>query len=126
MGKKSIATLGALLFLAPFIILSCASMQMRDLWRDSTFQGPAYRKVMVVALTKRADLRQPLEDEFRRQLAPWGVEAVPSHEHLPDVDRISRPELARVGAPHLAARREHVHPFTFDRVPGIRAQLRQF
>jgi hypothetical protein len=98
MGKTRIVTVGALLFLVSLLTLSCAGMRMTDEWRDSAFQGPAYKKIMVVALTKRADLRQPVEDEFRRQLKTRGDEAVVCYECIADVDKISREELTTVGA----------------------------
>jgi hypothetical protein len=92
-----IATRGVLLS-AALLMLSCASMRTTDEWRDKSYQGPAYKKIMVVALTKRADLRQPVEDEFRRQLKARGVDAAACYECIPDVDKISREELAKVGA----------------------------
>jgi len=96
MGKVRIVTMGALLT-AALMMLSCASMRTMDEWRDKAYQGPAYKKIMVVALTKRADLRQPVEDEFRRQLQARGLEAAACYECIPDVDKISREELAKVG-----------------------------
>lgn len=97
MGKAKIAMMGGLLF-AALMTLSCASMRTTDEWRDKSFQGPAYKKIMVVALTKRADLRQPVEDEFRRQLSARGVDAAACYECIPDVDKVSRDELAKAGA----------------------------
>ncbi|OPY08957.1 MAG: hypothetical protein A4E67_00883 [Syntrophaceae bacterium PtaB.Bin038] len=96
MGKARIAVMGVLLS-AALLVLSCASLRMTDEWRDNSFQGPAYRNIMVVALTKRADLRQPVEDEFRRQLRARGIEAAACYECIPDVDKINREELAKVG-----------------------------
>lgn len=96
MGKAKAVVSAGILF-AVLLTLSCASLRMKDEWRDKAFQGPAYRKIMVVALTKRPDLRQPVEDEFRRQLNARGIEAAACYECIPDVDRISREELAKVG-----------------------------
>lgn len=97
MDKSKVVMTGTLLF-ASLMLLSCASMRTTDEWRDKSFQGPAYKKIMVVALTKRADLRQPVEDEFRRQLQARGLDAAACYECIPDVDKISREELAKVGA----------------------------
>jgi hypothetical protein len=96
MGNVKIVCLGVLLTAAA-LMLSCSSMRTTDEWRDKAFQGPAYKNIMVVALTKRADLRQPVENEFRRQLQSRGVEAAACYECIPDVDKISREELAKVG-----------------------------
>ncbi len=89
---------GALLFAAVLLTPSCATMHVTDEWRDKTFPGPPYRRIMVVALTKRVDLRQPMEDEFSRQIKAWGGEAVACHVCIPDIDRVSREALAEVGA----------------------------
>jgi hypothetical protein len=97
MGKTRIVTAGAPLIMAALLISSCISMRVTDQWSDETFQGPAYKKVMVVALTKRADLRKPTEDEFRRQLKARGIEAVVCYECIPDVDQLSREDLIKVG-----------------------------
>ena len=96
MGKAKAVVSAGILF-AVLLTLSCAPLRMKDEWRDKAFQGPAYKKIMVVALTKRPDLRQPVEDEFRRQLNARGIEAAACYECIPDVDRISREELAKVG-----------------------------
>ena len=97
MDKTGKWTMGALLFAAALMTLSCASMRMTDEWRDKTFQGPPYKKIMVVALTKRVDLRQPMEDEFSRQIKALGGDASACYACILDVDKISREELAKVG-----------------------------
>ena len=98
MYKTRTVMIGMLLFAAALLTLSCATMHMTYEWRDATFQGPPYKKIMVVALTKRADIRQPVEDEFSRQIKKRGGEAAACYVCIPDVDKISREELAKVGA----------------------------
>jgi hypothetical protein len=98
MGKTRFVIGVGLLFVAALLTLSCASLRMTDEWRDKTLQRPAYKKIMVVALTKRADLRQPVEDEFSRHLKARSVEATVCYEYIADADKISREELARVSA----------------------------
>jgi hypothetical protein len=97
MSKTIIALTGTLLFAAALLILSCASpMRLTDNWRNSTYTGPAFKKIMVVALTKHDDLRQPIENEFAKQLKSRGVEAATCHEYFPDPDKATREELVRV------------------------------
>jgi len=98
MGKMKIVMIGTLLFAATLLTLSCASssMQMTDNWKNSTYTGPAYKKIMVVAMTKQDDLRQSIEDEFAKQLRSRGVEAATCHECIPDPDKVTREELAKV------------------------------
>jgi hypothetical protein len=96
MGKTRITMAGALLISA-LLTASCASVRQTDEWRDRTFQRPPYTKIMVVALTKRADLRQPVEEELSRQIKALGADATACHTCIPDVDKISQAELARIG-----------------------------
>jgi hypothetical protein len=98
MGKTKIVLTGMLLFAAAMMTLSCASpsMQLTDNWRNSTYTGPAFKKIMVVAMTKRDDMRQPIEDEFAKQLRSRGVSAVTCYECIPDPDKVTREELAKV------------------------------
>ena len=96
MGKMKIVMMGTLLF-AALLTLSCASsMQMTDNWRNSTYTGPAFKKIMVVAMTKQDALRQSIEDEFAKQLRSRGVEAAACHECIPDPDKVTREELVKV------------------------------
>jgi len=97
MGKTRIAISGILFFAAALMTLSCASpMRLTDNWRNSTYTGPAYKKIMVVAMTKQDDMRQSIEDEFAKQLRSRGVEAATCYECIPDPDKVTREELAKV------------------------------
>jgi hypothetical protein len=98
MGKTKIAISGFLFFAAALMTLSCASspMQMTDNWRNSAYTGPAFKKIMIVALTKKDDLRQYVEDEFAKQLRSRGVETATCHECIPDPDKVTREELVKV------------------------------
>jgi hypothetical protein len=97
MSKVKIVMMGTLLFAAALLTLSCASpMRLTDDWKSSAYTGPAYKKVMVVAMTKRIEMRQSFEDEFVRQLKSRGVEAAACHECIPDPDKVTREELIKV------------------------------
>ena len=97
MGKTRIAISGILLFAAALMTLSCASpMRLTDNWRNSTYTGPAFKKIMVVALTKQVDLRQPIENELAKQLRSRGVEVATCHEYFPDPDKATREDLIKV------------------------------
>ena len=99
MGKTRFAMMGILLFAATLLTQSCApSMRLTDDWKDSAFRGPAYKKIMVVALTTRPGMRQSFEDEFANQLKVKGVEAAKCYECIPDVDKVTREEIIKVGA----------------------------
>ncbi|HEX7504976.1 MAG TPA: hypothetical protein VF336_06885 [Syntrophales bacterium] len=96
MGKMKVVLAGMLLFAAALMTQSCASsMQLTDNWRNSTYTGPAYKNIMVVAMTKREDLRQPVEEEFAKQLKAQGVKAATCYECIPDPDKVTREELVK-------------------------------
>ena len=97
MGKTRTAISGILLFAAALMTLSCASpMRLTDNWRNSTYTGPAFKKIMVVALTKQGDLRQPIENEFAKQLRSRGIEVATCHDYFPDPDKATREDLIKV------------------------------
>ncbi len=96
MKKKTI--MGTLLLAVVFMSLSCATPQnLKSSWRNSTYTGPAYKKMMVVVMTRQAGMRQSMENEFARQLKSRGVEVATCHEFIPDPEKISAEELVRVG-----------------------------
>jgi hypothetical protein len=97
MSKTKIAISGFLLFAAALLTLSCASpMRLTDNWRNSAYAGPAFKKIMVIALTKQDDMRRPVENEFAKQLRSRSVEAATCHEYFSDPDKATREELVRV------------------------------
>ncbi|OPY88019.1 MAG: hypothetical protein A4E73_03482 [Syntrophaceae bacterium PtaU1.Bin231] len=92
-----IARSGILLLAALSLILSCASpMRLTDNWKSSAHTGPAYSKIMVVAMTNRVDMQRYFENEFAGQLKSRGVEAAASHALIPDPDKGTREELIRL------------------------------
>jgi hypothetical protein len=98
MRKNKKVIMGTLLLAAVFMSLSCASsLNLKSNWRSSVYKGPAYKKIMVVAMTKLVGLRQSMEDEFAQQLRSQGVEVATCHEFIPDPGKASQEELVRVG-----------------------------
>lgn len=79
-----------------FLLTSCASStKLFDTWQDRQFRGPAFKKVMVVALAKRPDIRQRFEDEFVGQLNARGVNAVACYSLIPDPKNLTREEVLK-------------------------------
>ena len=98
MRKNKKIIMGTLLLVGVFMSLSCASpMNLKSNWRNSTYTGPAFKKIMVVAITKQVGLRHSMEDEFAQQLRSRGVEVSTCHEFIPEPDKASGEELVRVG-----------------------------
>lgn len=66
--------LGTILLLA-----ACASTSIQNEWRAEDDTGPALRKLLVIGVTKREDVRRTFEDGFAAALKARGVDAIPSH-----------------------------------------------
>ena len=98
MFSARVATSAILLSAVYLLTLSCAShtMQMADNWRNSAYTGPAFQKIMVVAMTKQNDVRKAIEDEFALQLKARGVATATCHDCIPDPEKVTREELAKV------------------------------
>lgn len=80
------------------LVTACAQTTVRNAWRASDDTGPALRKVLVVGVTKRADVRRTFEDGFVKELAASGVAAVPSYEVEPDLGPEANERLRAVVA----------------------------
>ena len=105
---------GPLLVLVALAALACgcSTSSVVDEWRDPGASASAapYRKVLVVALGKRVELRQKYEGEFVRALRQRGAEAVEGFALLPDnTDKVDRDALLKAvsdsGADALAITR---------------------
>jgi hypothetical protein len=119
MGKTRLAMMGILLFAATLLTLSCASsMRLTDDWKDSAFTGPAYKKIMLVALTTRPGLRKSFEDEFAKEMKARGVETAKCYECIPDVEKVTREEILEVG------KEKRVEAFLIIRLLRMDTQVR--
>jgi hypothetical protein len=78
-----------------FLLTSCASTKTIETWKDDQFKGPAFKKIMVVSLIKRADTRQRIEDEFAGQLNSRGVNSVTCYSCIPDIQDLTREEIVK-------------------------------
>lgn len=74
----------ALLLLAAALLSSCASTRFTSAWRDSGYQGPELRKIVVVGISGETAARRVFEDSFAKALEQAGVEAVPGYTLVPD------------------------------------------
>lgn len=74
----------ALLLLAAALLSSCASTRFTSAWRDSGYQGPELRKIVVVGISGETAARRVFEDSFAKALGQAGVEAVPGYTLVPD------------------------------------------
>jgi hypothetical protein len=61
----------------------CATTQIESTWKDPSFAGPPFKKLMVLGISRQATPRRVFEDTFVAELVAQGVQAVPGHVHLP-------------------------------------------
>ncbi len=82
-STRTLAIAGAICF--AFILLAgCASSELVDMWRDSSFQSPSLNKMLVIAVSNNSVYRRIWEDAFSVELAKHYVAATPSYRLFPD------------------------------------------
>ncbi len=78
--------------------MSCASyMSMTDNWKAPSYHGPAYKRITIVSLAERPQLRQALENELAGKLKAHAVEAAACSQCIPDADHVTGEDLANIG-----------------------------
>jgi hypothetical protein len=98
---------------AAILLTACASMTPGASWRDPTYEGPAFTKVLVVAWVDRPSVRRTVEDIFVGALTNRGVSAVASYTLIPDARNVKRPAVVE------AAKRSGVDSVLVNRLQGI-------
>ena len=74
------------LLTAVALLAACASTSLQNEWRAEEDSGPALRKVLVIGVAKREDVRRTFEDGFVAALKARGVNAVASHSTVLETD----------------------------------------
>jgi hypothetical protein len=54
---------------------------MQNVWKDNNYQSQI-KKIFIIGVSKDHKIRQQFENEFVKQLAAKGIEAIPSHRIL--------------------------------------------
>jgi hypothetical protein len=75
------------------IVSACASTTLDMTWRDPTYEGRPFTKVLVVGSTDSSDNRRIFEDSLVSELKGRGVEAVASHTLIPGVGDVRRDKV---------------------------------
>ncbi len=71
---SSIPAVAALLLIA-----SCATTTLTSVWRDDTYRGNQFSRILIIGAAQEPGDRKLLEDEFARRLKDHGAAAVPSY-----------------------------------------------
>jgi hypothetical protein len=79
-------TLRPCVFLLGLLLMAlsaaCAPVKTLDVWQDQAYNQPL-KKVLVIAVAQSDVIRKQFENVLSLQLAKRGVEAIPSHQVLP-------------------------------------------
>jgi hypothetical protein len=73
----------------------CASSKIVNQWREADYIAPAFKKVVVLGISKDQTLRRSFEDEFVAQLRTAGIEAVPSYQVIPEQGKVPEERLLK-------------------------------
>lgn len=112
----------AFVVVAALFVVACAQTSIKNSWKAAEDTGPALRKVLVVGVTKRADVRRTFEDTFVAELKAKGIDAVQSYEAEPDLgpERVERLKVlvGKTGADGVLVTRLVKREKKLDYVPG--------
>ena len=75
------------------ILSACTSTTLDMTWRDPTYEGRPFTKVLVVGSTDSFDNRRIFEDVLVGELKGRGVEAVASYTLIPGEDDVKRDKV---------------------------------
>jgi hypothetical protein len=75
--KKFIAVFWMLLITS--LLTGCASISLVDSWKDPGASAQRYRKLLIVGIAEKRQMRQVFEEVFAAELTKKGVAAVPSY-----------------------------------------------
>jgi len=82
-----------LIFIAAFLVCSCATTTTTNVWRDQAYQGPV-KKILVMGISQKKGIQRFFEDEFVRQLKERGTDGVPGYSILPYDEKIDKDFIA--------------------------------
>jgi hypothetical protein len=80
---------------AVLVLAACASTSLVNQWKDPEYAGHAFRRILVLGVTKQASTRRTFEDEFVSQLKAAGVDAVQSYTVLPEDGQVEEAKLVK-------------------------------
>jgi len=76
------------------LIPGCSSTVITGSWKNPDFKGQV-KNVYIIGISKQDTTRRIFEDDFRSQLAKYGVNGIPSYQDLPTSENLSQEEIAR-------------------------------
>lgn len=86
--KNYLPLLGVLL--SCIMLTGCASVTLKDSWRDSAAPAKQYRKLLIVGVTEKTNMREVFEAVFAGEIRKQGVTAIPSYTITGVTEKLSR------------------------------------
>ena len=80
---------------AVVLLAGCSNSEMMNTWKSPDAVGAPFKKVLVVGVAKRPEVRKMYEDDFVKQLKAAGVEGVSSYGLIPDIAKATRDDVKR-------------------------------
>jgi hypothetical protein len=84
MSKLVNALLGAC---AALMVAACASTSLQSAWYDTSYNGGAFTRVLVVGVGSNVPNRRVFEDIFSQRLSATGTQGIPGYRFLADEAR---------------------------------------
>ena len=79
--------------LAAWALAACATTTLTSSWKDESYSGGIFRKVLIVGVSEQPRNRRIFEDEFAARLQSRGVETVASYRIVPTDGKLNRAEV---------------------------------
>jgi hypothetical protein len=76
--KKTILLYSGITIIFLFFVTSCAGTKFLSVWKDETYSGGAFQKILIVGVSEKPTNRRVFEDELVKQLKSHGTDAVSS------------------------------------------------
>ena len=88
MSKLANVLLGAC---ATLLVAACASTSLQSAWYDTSYQGGAFKRILVVGVGSNLANRRVFEDIFAQRLSATGTQGIPGYQFLADDARANEP-----------------------------------
>jgi len=80
-------------FVLSFTVASAKSIKIVTSWFNPTYQGQAFRKILVIGVAQNLKVRADFEDEMAAQIARAGVQTIPGNQILLRPDAQAKPDF---------------------------------
>ena len=76
---------------AALVLGACASTSLQSAWYDTSYQGGAFKHILVVGVGSNVANRRVFEDIFSQRLSATGTQGIPGYRFLGDEARANEP-----------------------------------